>query len=93
MSKCFPLHTPIADIPERWRRFRVVPEATSARLFDHLVDAGEQRRRHGQAKRLRGLEIDDQIEFGRLLDWNILRPCATQYPVNVRCGAPQWVYQ
>ncbi len=35
--------------------------------FDHLVGAGEDRLRHGQAERLGGLEIDDQLEFGRLL--------------------------
>ena len=33
-------------------------------LFDHLVGGGEQRRRHCEAERLRGLEIDRQLEFG-----------------------------
>jgi len=38
-----------------------------ARLFDHLVGAGEQCRRHGQTQRLRGLEVEYQLELGRLL--------------------------
>src|SRR5262245_27288058 len=35
--------------------------------FDHLVGAGEQRWRHGEPERLRGLEVDHQLELGRLL--------------------------
>jgi hypothetical protein len=38
-----------------------------ALLFNHLVGAGEQRLRHGEAQRLRGLEIDHQLELGRRL--------------------------
>ena len=37
-------------------------------LFDHLVGGGEQRRGHGQAERLSGLEVDYEFEFGRLND-------------------------
>ena len=35
-------------------------------LFDHLVGGFEQGLWHGQAERLRGLEIDDEFELGRL---------------------------
>jgi hypothetical protein len=39
--------------------------------FDHLVGAGEQRRRNVEAERFRGRQVHDEIKFGRLLDWNV----------------------
>jgi len=50
------------------------PAQTSTRgasLFDHLVGAGEDRRRHGEAERSRGLEVYDQLQPRRLLNWEI----------------------
>ena len=45
-------------------------------LFDHLVGAGEQRRRHVQANRLRHDQVNDEVELSRRLDRKIggLRP-------------------
>src|SRR5262249_55758665 len=59
---------PVHVIPaaSSWRTPPSQPRARS--LFDHLVGAGEQRWRDGQAERLGGDQIDDEIELGRLLD-------------------------
>src|SRR5919201_689181 len=45
--------------------------ANRGRSFNHLVSERKQRGRHVDAKRPRGLEIDDQLEFGRLYDRQI----------------------
>jgi hypothetical protein len=50
-----------------------VPNSEVVPLFNHLVGTGEQRRRHVEAERLGGLEIDDQLEPSRLLDRQVGR--------------------
>jgi hypothetical protein len=54
---------PKADIAERDRNVRFVPQADSCTaaksvLFDHLVGGRKQRRRNTQTERFRGLEIN-----------------------------------
>jgi putative ABC transport system substrate-binding protein len=56
------------------------------RLFDHLVSAGEQRRRHIKPERLRGLQVDHQLEPGRLLDWKVSGFFALEDSTNINTG-------
>jgi hypothetical protein len=65
----------------------IEPASTRAASFDHLIGAGEQRSRHFEAKRLRGLQVDDHFELRRLLNGKIRRISALQGPVDVGCGA------
>ena len=69
---------PKADIGSARRDVRFVPKADSraaanCRLFDHLIGERKQVRRDCEAKRLRGLEIDDQLKLCRRLHGEIGR--------------------
>jgi hypothetical protein len=48
-------------------------QCSKSELLDHLVGEREQLVRYGQAERLCGCQIDNQIELGRLLDRNVAR--------------------
>src|SRR5262249_43590095 len=67
--------------------------ARLCRLLDHLVGAGEQRGWHFYTKRLRGRQIDDEVELGRLFDRDVgrLRP-AQDLVDHVGC-APEQIRQ
>jgi hypothetical protein len=45
----------------------------------------------GQAQHLGGLEVDDQLELGGLLDGQITRSGTPQYLVDIRRGATKQV--
>src|SRR5262245_35539517 len=59
---------------------------TSARLFDHLVGAADKRQRNREAERLCGLEIDDQLDFRRLLDRQVGGLFAPENPASINAG-------
>src|SRR5438874_2799848 len=48
---------------------RPAAATTRGASFDDLGGAGEDRWRDGEAEFVRGLQIDDQLEFRRLLNW------------------------
>ena len=57
---------------------RFVPIADIRHLFDHLVGATLYRLWHGNAERLGGLEVDHQLDFRCLLDWQVRRLLALE---------------
>src|SRR5262245_26414619 len=63
-------------------------ERTSGRLFDHLVGLREQRRRHGEAEPLGGLQINHHFEFGRRLHWQIGGLLAFKNAIDVTGSLP-----
>jgi len=56
-------------------------------LLGHLVRPKQQQRRDRQAERLRGLEVDDELELGWLLDWEVTGVRALQDLVDIGRGA------
>ena len=60
-----------ADIHGQVRHVSKVPKAEVVALFNDLVGSCEQGRRQFEAERFGGLEVDNQIKLGRLLDRDI----------------------
>src|SRR5262249_29800398 len=59
--------------------------------FDHLVGSREQRSWHIDVKRLRRDQVNDEIEFGWLLDWDVGRFRAAQNLVDIIGRTPKQV--
>src|SRR6266699_1538481 len=62
----------------RARNDAIDPTADMRASFDHLVGLLLEVQRYVEAERLRGLEIDEQLERSRLLDRQFARLCALQ---------------
>src|SRR3954462_4969914 len=55
-------------------------------LFDHLVGAGQQRRRYDQAQRFRRPDIDDQLKFLCCLNRQVGRLDPAKNAIHIICG-------
>src|SRR5215472_11585752 len=90
---------PKADIGTQSWNVRFVPKADitprseRSLLFDHLVGAREHRPGNGKTERLGALQVDDKLEFGRLLDRNVGRLRPAQNLVGELSGATVQVGQ
>ena len=55
----------------------------TAQLFDYLVGAGDERRRHVQAERLCCLHVDHQFVLRRYLHWKVSRLLALENAIGL----------
>src|SRR5262249_54192487 len=62
--------------------------AVRTSLFDHLVGEREHCGRNFKVQSFRGLEIDDQLEFGGLHDRKVARPLTFENPRSVEPSLP-----
>ena len=66
------------DMRRLHRQVGFVPQPDIGSSFDHLVGELLQMQRYFETERLRGFEVDHQLELSRLLDWQIGRLRTTQ---------------
>src|SRR5260221_1724158 len=82
MSTCFPLY-PRKRTHVGHRAMSVsCQHRKSPFSFDHLIGAAEQHRWHFEAECSRSLEINTQLEFGRLVKRDISRTSTSKNPID-----------
>src|SRR5262249_48616334 len=78
---------------KNFRRGRFIADSSSAlRSFDHLVGACDERGWDSEGERFCYRNIDDEIEFGRLLDRDVPWLHPAQYLVHKIAGAAEQVW-
>src|SRR5215471_21484654 len=66
-------------------------ESGHCQLFNDLISAGKERRRHSEAKCLGRLEVDHQLVFGRVLHWKVGGLFALKDAIDVASSLPAWI--
>src|SRR6516225_38477 len=51
--------------------------------LDYLVGGGDELLRHLEPERMRGFEVDDKLEFGRLLDRQVTGPFTLEDAIDI----------
>src|SRR5262245_55842187 len=84
-----------APTAARCRKFRrgsfILIPPSMVSLFNHLIGASKERGWYREAERLGSDQVDDQVEFDRLLDRQVRGLCAAQNLVDIVAGAPEQV--
>src|SRR5689334_23339046 len=72
----------------RKMRIRIPCSSSTIILLDKVIRLGKQRRGQIQSQGPGGLEVEHQLEFGRLLRRRIFRARSSQHPVSEQRGKP-----
>src|SRR6516165_999687 len=87
----------MSAIPPESRRQNYTPSCLvwamnrHCKLFNNLISAGKERRRHSEAKCLGRLEVDHQLVFGRALHWKVGGFFALKDSIDVASSLPEWI--
>jgi hypothetical protein len=73
-----------ADIRASSQHVRYGPNSEVACSFDHLVRAGEQHRREGEAELFCRLQVDQELELGGLINRHVARLIAKYFKLRRR---------